>query len=207
MNKNHTGIYQIIHYDSSKCYIGSVMHPRGFNTRWSNHISKLNKGIHHSIKLQNAWNKYSIDAFDFSILEEIIRPLEMNDKDWKKYVLNREQHYLDVILFASHNDNRFHQLGYNILRKAGSTFGYRHTDETKKKIKTNHAHLSGLDHPRYGKRNSELQRSIACKLKKEDVILIRIMLTNKVSQRVIAQKFNMAQQTISEINTGKIWKG
>lgn len=46
-------------------YIGSTV---DFYDRKAKHLNKLRKNIHHSIKLQNAFNKYKINSFDFNIL-------------------------------------------------------------------------------------------------------------------------------------------
>lgn len=43
------------------------------------------------------------------------------------------------------------------------------------------------------------------KLKKEEVELIRILCNNKIPQSKIAKMFKVCQQTISDINTGKLW--
>ena len=72
---------------------------------WLQHKYQLRKGIHHSKKLQHAWNKYGEDAFEFVIVEEVIGGL--------------------VTVFEQTYINSFNscQSGYNILRQAGSTTG------------------------------------------------------------------------------------
>ena len=61
------GIYKIVNFVNGHCYIGSSCN---INKRWTQHINQLNKGKHHSIYLQRAWNKYSSDSFKLEILEE-----------------------------------------------------------------------------------------------------------------------------------------
>lgn len=61
------GIYKIENIKNNKPYIGSS---NNIERRWSEHIRQLNKGEHHSIKLQRAWNKYGQNNFEFEILEE-----------------------------------------------------------------------------------------------------------------------------------------
>lgn len=58
----------------------------------------LLSGTHHSSKLQNAFEKYGLDAFAFLILERV---------DGQTYLTQREQYYID-------NMNSF----YNIARVA-----------------------------------------------------------------------------------------
>lgn len=64
----NTGVYTITHKETGKCYIGSTR--RSFALRWYNHKTLLRNGKHHSRYLQNAWNKYGEEAFDFAVLIE-----------------------------------------------------------------------------------------------------------------------------------------
>lgn len=70
---------------NNKCYIGSAKH---FISRKSKHLTDLRKNKHHSIKLQNSFNKYGENNFKFSIIE--------SDID-NNILLNIEQNYLDLI--------------------------------------------------------------------------------------------------------------
>lgn len=76
------GIYKITNILNNKMYIGSS---KDIYKRWKEHIRGLNKGNHHSIKLQRAWNKYGEDSFEFQILEEC-------EEDKRLYL---EQYYID----------------------------------------------------------------------------------------------------------------
>lgn len=114
MSQKVSGIYFIAHKDSLRFYVGSSA-----NTykRWSRHRSELNKGIHRNPKLQNAWNKYGEDAFDFQIVE-------LCDKE---NLILREQFWLD--------DTRCVDLGYNVSRSALSPMsGRKHSLETRAKL-------------------------------------------------------------------------
>lgn len=61
-------IYAIRHIKSGKRYVGSSCQ---WTQRRSTHKYQLNAGIHHCVYLQNAWNKYGADAFEFVVLEEL----------------------------------------------------------------------------------------------------------------------------------------
>lgn len=63
------GIYAIIHLPSGKRYIGSS---RNLRDRWRSHLKALKAGKHHCAYLQNAWNKYGADQFEFQILEQCL---------------------------------------------------------------------------------------------------------------------------------------
>ena len=60
-----TGIYQIANKINGKRYIGSSV---DINKRFIVHRSTLNNRIHHNPHMQNAWNKYGEESFDFVIL-------------------------------------------------------------------------------------------------------------------------------------------
>lgn len=61
-----SGIYQIRCIPTGKIYIGSAVNLR---LRWELHKSRLRRGIHHNIHLQNAWDRYGEVNFDVSVLE------------------------------------------------------------------------------------------------------------------------------------------
>lgn len=53
-----TGIYKIV--GPNKIYIGSAAH--SIQKRWNEHRCRLNQNQHPNHKLQNAWNKYSLES-------------------------------------------------------------------------------------------------------------------------------------------------
>lgn len=84
MYKTITGIYEIVNKINGHRYIGSAVSIR---VRWGTHLCVLRSNNHHSKYLQNAWNKYGEDNFDFNVIE-------ICDKD---SLLNREQYYMDIV--------------------------------------------------------------------------------------------------------------
>ena len=52
---------------NDKKYIGQ---DHDIKWRWSHHICDLNNNQHHNKHLQNSWNKYGSENFEFSIIEE-----------------------------------------------------------------------------------------------------------------------------------------
>lgn len=108
---NIIGIYKIENQRNGKQYIGSS---NNVNKRLTEHRRVLKNGIHHSIKLQRAVNKYGIENFTFCLLEEC------TEGD----LLKQEQRYFDLF-----------KPEYNILKIAGSRKGFNHSDMTKALIK------------------------------------------------------------------------
>jgi group I intron endonuclease len=134
------GVYAIIHILSGKLYVGSAI---GIYKRWSEHRSELTYNYHDNPRLQNAWNKYGPDAFEFKILEIVTDPAML---------LAKEQFWMDKL--QSYDRTK----GYNIRKKAESNFGLKHTSETRKKMsesgKGKHNN-SGENNPFFGKQHTE----------------------------------------------------
>lgn len=111
-NKNlieKCGIYIITNIINGHRYIGSAknLYKRLYDHKW-----ELNKNKHTNNYLQNAWNKYGEDNFEYGILEYC----EENIR------LNRETYYVDII-----------KPEYN-LRGVNTEAILDHTKETKEKI-------------------------------------------------------------------------
>lgn len=115
-----SGVYIISCKKSIRVYIGSAFN---LKTREKKHFKDLQLNKHQN-KLQNAYNKYGKENFIFEILEYI---------EDKTKLLEREQFYLDTILFASEKDKRFDKLAYNICRIAGSSLGVKRSIISRKK--------------------------------------------------------------------------
>lgn len=107
-----SGIYIIRNTINDKIYIGSTV---DFKGRWKTHRCKLKVNQHHSIILQNAYNKYGKDNFIFEIVEYV---------EDKNKIIEREQRWLD-----------FFNPEYNICKSASnSRLGLKTSEETKLKM-------------------------------------------------------------------------
>ena len=118
--ENLSGIYLIFNKMTGDYYIGSASTNK-FYARFSNHLlyfrgSKI-------VKL--AVRKYKLNNFAFLILE--LFP-EIINKENNKKLLDLEDFYLKSLL-----------PNYNILTEAGSSFGYKHTELSRLKMKTNYS--------------------------------------------------------------------
>lgn len=106
----NSGIYEIVNTVNGHRYIGSAVN---IPKRWSDHKSLLTRNKHHSRYLQNAWNKYSADCFEFRVIEYCFFFM----------LIPREQYYLDTL-----------HPKYNTLRTAGSCLGVKQSAETLAKL-------------------------------------------------------------------------
>lgn len=104
-----TGIYSIKNIKNGNQYIGSSAN---IEERWKRHISRLNKCEHHSRHLQNAWQYYGAESFDFSIL--LICDVDS--------LIEYEQYCIDTMKPV-----------YNVSPTAGRTAGIIRTNEYKLK--------------------------------------------------------------------------
>ena len=111
-----SGIYLIKNIINNKVYIGSSVN---IDRRWVQHKQDLTSGKHHSIHLQQAWDKYGEQNFKFEIIEEVQK---------QEHLISYEQVYLEY--YKSYEGDK----GYNICKVAGSPLGLRHSEETKRKM-------------------------------------------------------------------------
>lgn len=118
--RNLSGIYLILNKVTLDYYIGSASTGR-FHARFSNHLFHFNG----SKIVKNAVKKYGISSFAFMVLE--LFP-EIVNKENNKKLLDLEDFYLKSLL-----------PNYNILTEAGSSFGYKHSEITRIKMKTNYS--------------------------------------------------------------------
>jgi group I intron endonuclease len=120
--KGLSGIYMIINKITRDYYIGSGSTNKIY-ARFSNHLiyyrgSKI---------LKLAVKKYNIENFAFLILE--LYP-NVVTKENNKELIDLEDKYLKLFL-----------PNYNILTEAGSSFGYKHTEMDRQKMKDNYSEM------------------------------------------------------------------
>jgi group I intron endonuclease len=119
-NKHKSGIYMIINLVNRKFYIGSAISNR-INVRFRNHC------LHRtgSAYLNNAINKYGLENFAFIILEYFPHlVLKENLKSNHLRLLELETNYIKEF-----------KPEYNILQSGVSSIGYKHSEETKEKMR------------------------------------------------------------------------
>ena len=112
---NKSGVYSITCYGNDKFYIGSSVN---LNARRSSHFSQLKNNKHTNKHLQNAYNKYGECSFVFDVIEYC------NENE----ITRIEQKWLDF--FKPY----IHSVGMNNSPTACNKKGFKHSEETKKKL-------------------------------------------------------------------------
>lgn len=118
--KGLSGIYLILNKKTLDFYIGSGSTSKIY-TRFYRHLINLTGSK--IVKL--AVNKYSLDNFAFIVLET---SSEITTVENNKKLLDIEDFYLKSLL-----------PNYNILTEAGSSFGYKHTELDRIKMKSGYS--------------------------------------------------------------------
>lgn len=112
------GVYTITNRISSKVYVGSSVSLRG--RKWR-HWRDLINNCHPNQHLQRSWDKHGEGVFVF----EVVKRCHPSKR------LVYEQFYIDFLLKSG-------VTLYNSHLKAGSPEGWRHSEESKKKISDAH---------------------------------------------------------------------
>ena len=110
------GIYKIENLINGKVYVGSSV---DVEKRRYHHFYEMKKGIHKNEYLQRVFDKYGESIFEFFVLEEV------GNTD---ILLEREDFWINS--FRA-NDREF---GYNIRKFAENNLGFRHSEESKRKM-------------------------------------------------------------------------
>ena len=105
MDLKFSGIYCIKNTSNGKFYLGSSVN---IYDRRKRHFSDLNRGAHCNKILQNSWNKYGTDNFEFEVLVRCP----------KEYLHKLEQWFLDT-----------QKPEFNIRPLADSNLGVKRTKE------------------------------------------------------------------------------
>lgn len=86
-----SGVYKILNLVNDKFYIGSS---KNIYERWDSHKKELRHNCHYNGHLQNAWNKYGEDNFQFIILEKCEPEQRLEREDW--YIKNTKCYLSEI---------------------------------------------------------------------------------------------------------------
>lgn len=184
-NRNKSGIYRWYNKITKKSYIGSSIYLTSrlkcyFSFKWLGKKILKSKSI-----IYNAILKYDYTDFRLDILEYC-------DKD---SVIKREQYYIDIL-----------KPKYNIHNIAGSAFGFKHSKETKEKIRIS-ALLRRGDKVSFYNKNHSLESKYLISISKSKSIKVidvqmnysKIFLGNKAA----ANYLNISLSTLNRYKFSK----
>jgi hypothetical protein len=114
------GVYCIKNLITGSMYIGSSML---LADRFKNHFIKSSNA-----HLRSAIKKYGLANFKFSIVEFVEPHPDLPIEENRDNLLAREQHWLDWLFSLPSN------LRYNFNPTAGTTLGYKHSEESRAKM-------------------------------------------------------------------------
>lgn len=122
-----TGIYAIHCLVNNKMYIGQT--EMNFGDRRDSHYSLLNNNKHHIEDLQNDWNEYGKENFEFIVLHDLQDGENITEIE-KEYIKQYK------------NNNQAYNKAYGGIKCGG--IGFHQTEESKKKIgEKNSINLTG----------------------------------------------------------------
>lgn len=129
-NKGKSGIYRWNSLITGKTYIGSSVNLSRrfinyFNLSYLERETKKRNSMIYSALLKYGYSNFSLDILEYCSIENVIR---------------REQYYIDLL-----------KPEYNILKVAGSTLGFKHSEETKAKMSISN---TGKNNPLFGRKHS-----------------------------------------------------
>ena len=218
------GIYLIKNIKNNMVYIGSSI---DLKHRFKMHKTDLINQKHHNKMLQEDWNLYGFNCFEFTILEttnEHCDLIEFERKWINKFIEQDNKKVYNMFLNATakgfkvseRTKNKISNATILQLKNNGHPFlGKHQSDAVKKKLKELN---TGKGNPNYGIKTSDATKekisikarginNASSKLKECDVIEIRESYTSKINTVVeLAQIYNVHLQTIYFILQRKTWK-
>ena len=141
------GIYGIKNKINNHIYIGKT--EMNFGDRRDSHYSLLRNNKHWNPYLQNAWNKYGENNFDFVIIHKLKENEDINELE-RKFI----QYYREL------------NLSYNIADggEGGGNLGKHLSEEAKRKIgEKNRINMTGFVMPEETKQKISKEHKEACK--------------------------------------------
>lgn len=209
------GVYKIENRENGKVYIGSSVE---IERRFYKHKLMLDSDKHQNIHLQRAWNKYGKDKFDFLVL------LNCGKDDLLLY----EQRAINE--FESYKSKKGYNIRKDILGQEERVYGNNHYASRKRagcKITSEQENMirylqieDGVSSKEIAKyfnitantanaiknRNTNYNGDDTKKLTESDVRKIKKDLKTKdLTQKQIADKFNVSISTISAIKQERNW--
>lgn len=191
--KNNIGIYGIKNLINQKVYVGQTK--QKFQKRYWNHKWKLQNNQHDNKHLQNAWNKYGEENFEFFIIEIVEDACLIND--------------LEIQYISKYRDGN---LSYNILDGGEGFNGCVISEETRKIIgEKNRQRLLGTKLSEETKQKMSKTRKGKYTFRPSDILneelayKIKTMLVNGSTASEVSKELEIDYKLINNIISNNTW--
>jgi group I intron endonuclease len=184
-------IYKVTNLVNGKVYIGLTT--QTLTKRKNNHLCEA-FSLESDYVFHRALRKYGKENFSWEVIDNANTLEELKEKE--KYWILYYNSYI-------HSDN---SNGYNMTIGGEGNNGLKLSDETKKKLSELHKGKKASEESK--KKLSEAFRGSnhpLSKLTEDDVLVIKELIKNGVSQTEIAKNFNIERSAIYAIKSGQNW--
>lgn len=179
------GVYIILNLINGNTYVGSAI-----TGKMPNRFHKHLFGLSGSKPVAAAVKKYGLENFAFMIID--IMPTVIN-KENNKVLLEKEDYYLQLL-----------QPKYNIAFQAGNTFGIKHTELTKVKMRVNY---SSERREAIGSLNRGKKFSACTILRMRTAALTRAKMSDKTRQKISANSTVANFYVVKRVDKGVLPDG
>lgn len=207
---NKTGVYVIINKVDNRKYVGGTVDLGG---RRLHHFSRLKENDHHNPNLQNTYNKYGGDIFEFSVVLfceefELLRYEQALVDYYGINNLYNIREHVESNLGLTHSPETIEIMSAIKIGDKNPFYGKKHTKES---LEKNRRANSGKNNAFYGKKHSdetiEKLRFANAKLSEENVKEIKKLLKSESETiKNVAKKYGVSPRTIYDIKNGRTWK-
>ena len=179
-------IYYIKNTENQKMYIGQTTN---FKKRKKVHKRSLKYGYHHNFYLQNSWDKYGEDKFEFGILKKDISISKLNEKE--KYFIKLYNTFgSEGFNLTDGGKNQKKMSEKTIKKMSEASINKYHTLETRNKIRK----------AKSGKNNYKAKLS-----KERGKKIYKDHFKNNLSKKELAKREDVSLSTIYEVINLKHW--
>lgn len=191
-NKDNQGIYCIKNLKNGKVYIGQTNDR--FIERYWNHKWKLNNKTHDNKYLQNSWNKYGEDNFEFYVLE-VVNNKDIIDEKERFYIKKFSNNY-NIQMGGQDSTMLGTKMSESTKKKIGEKnkingIGRKASEETKLKMSKS----------RLGKTNWD-----KCSVTKEQIIQSKNLLMSGMTPIDVSKNMNIRYKIINGLYSNNAYK-
>jgi group I intron endonuclease len=161
MKPKFPAIYSITFSNIDRIYIGSTTN---YKLRKSQHLYKLKTNTHENSKLQNYYNKYGVENFEFKVIELLEETDLLKIREIEQSYLNK--YFAQEYIISNRLDKRFDELTLNISPEVSMEIHYW-TEERRERQRLRNKSRVWTEYSKQKMKNSKrgIKRSLEAKQK------------------------------------------